>query len=147
MTPAPDPTLHHPRILCLHGGGTNARIFRAQCRGLSSHLSPYFRLVFAEAPFPSTAGPDVLPVYEAYGPFKSWLRGVHPDQPEPDPTSTWEAVDGVLAQAVFEDDAKGASGPWVGLLGFSQGAKMAASVLLRAQEVPGTLRRIWRHTH
>ena len=33
----------------------------------------------------------------------------------------------------MEDDAKGATGEWVGLLGFSQGAKVAGSMLLRQQ--------------
>ena len=32
-----------------------------------------------------------------------------------------------------EDDAKGATGEWVGILGFSQGAKVAGSLLLRQQ--------------
>lgn len=32
-----------------------------------------------------------------------------------------------------EDDAKGATGEWVGILGFSQGAKVAGSLLLREQ--------------
>lgn len=39
-----------------------------------------------------------------------------------------------LKRAVDEDDAKGATGEWVGLLGFSQGAKMAASLLLAQQK-------------
>ncbi|TGJ86315.1 hypothetical protein E0Z10_g2457 [Xylaria hypoxylon] len=37
------------------------------------------------------------------------------------------------------DDAVGADGPWVALLGFSQGAKLAASLLFRQQQ--RTLRR------
>lgn len=35
---------------------------------------------------------------------------------------------------MIEDDAKGATGEWVGILGFSQGAKVAGSLLLRQQE-------------
>lgn len=34
---------------------------------------------------------------------------------------------------MMEDDAKGATGEWVGILGFSQGAKVAGSLLLRQQ--------------
>jgi hypothetical protein len=37
-----DPCLHLPRILCLHGGGSNAKIFQAQCRKLNAQLKPYF---------------------------------------------------------------------------------------------------------
>lgn len=69
---AEDPTLHRPRILCLHGGGTNAHIFRAQCRSLSYALAPHFRLAYAEAPFLSDPGPDVASVYADCGPFKRW---------------------------------------------------------------------------
>jgi hypothetical protein len=50
-------TLYLPRILCLHGGGTNAKIFRAQCRVLRAELGSKFRLCFAEAPFSSQPGP------------------------------------------------------------------------------------------
>ncbi|KAG8410205.1 hypothetical protein J3458_018241 [Metarhizium acridum] len=43
------------------------------------------------------------------------------------------AIDGSLADAMEADDQRGATGQWVGLLGFSQGAKMAASLLFREQ--------------
>lgn len=38
-------TLDLPRIMALHGGGTNSTIFRMQCRVLERALRPYFRLV------------------------------------------------------------------------------------------------------
>ncbi|KAI1371952.1 serine hydrolase FSH [Hypoxylon crocopeplum] len=127
-----DSTLHLPRILCLHGGGTNARIFKAQCRVLSRTLEPYFRLVYAEGPFDSTAGPDVLSVYAEHGPFKRWLRWL-PDQSEVDDDSAIADIDAALKDAMDADDRSGATGPWVALLGFSQGAKMSASLLFRQQ--------------
>lgn len=132
--PAPDAsTLRHPRILCLHGGGTNSRIFHMQCRGLSLQLKTHFRLVFAEAPFPATAGPDVLTVYAECGPFKRWVVTVPPNDIEQQPRETWEAVERQLGDAMDADDRLGATGEWVALLGFSQGGKMAASLLLRQQ--------------
>lgn len=121
-----DPTLGLPRILCLHGGGTNARIFRAQCRVIRAHLIDSFRLVFAEAPFPSPPGPDVESVYGEWGPFRSWL----PAPRKIDVGST----DASIAAALSADDAAGATGPLLGLLGFSQGASVAASLLLRQQK-------------
>lgn len=130
--PEEDPTLHLPRILCLHGGGTNARIFRAQCRVLEAKLKSQYRLCFADAPFLSQAGPDVVSVYKNFGPFRRWLRW-RQDQPEIDAATAVRNIEKSLLAAKQADDEKGATGPWVGLLGFSQGAKMCASLLFRQQ--------------
>lgn len=127
-----DFTRHLPRILCLHGGGTNARIFRAQCRGLVAQLKSEFRFVFAQAPFPSHAGSDVLSVYSQWGPFRRWLRW-RPEHPLASPFEIIRAIDDGLEGAMACDDATGATGEWVALLGFSQGAKVSASVLYRQQ--------------
>lgn len=124
--------LRLPRILCLHGGGTNARIFRAQCRALEAHLKTCFRLCYAEAPFSSEAGPDVLSVYRKSGPFKRWFRW-RPDQPYISSREATDAIRNSLQTAILADNAKGGTGEWVGLLGFSQGAKLAASLLLQQQ--------------
>ncbi len=127
-----DPKLHLPRILCLHGGGTNARIFHAQCRVLRKQLESSFRLCFAEAPFPSQAGPDVVAVYKDFGPFRRWLRWL-PAHPHIEAKVAVEQIENSLHAAMREDDRKGATGEWVALLGFSQGAKMCASLLFRQQ--------------
>ncbi|KAK2068189.1 hypothetical protein P8C59_002846 [Phyllachora maydis] len=135
---ADDKTLHLPRLLCLHGGGTNARIFQAQCRVLRAHLAPHLRLVFADAPYLwARPGPDVLSVYADWGPFRGWL-GPQPaadddDGARPTHDEVIGAVDESLARAVREDDGRGATGPVVGVLGFSQGGKLAASLLMREQ--------------
>ncbi|KAL5333387.1 serine hydrolase FSH [Aspergillus crustosus] len=129
------PSLHCPRILCLHGGGTNARIFRAQCRIISRYLEGTFRLVFAEAPFLSKAGPDVLSVYKAHGPFKCWLPWSATSPADINPFFAVDMLDDSLTAAMEEDDRAGATGPWVGLLGFSQGAKICASLLYRQQRL------------
>ncbi|KAL6229097.1 hypothetical protein BDW75DRAFT_250136 [Aspergillus navahoensis] len=153
-----DSTLHLPRILCLHGGGTNARIFHSQCRVLRACLSPHFRLVFAEAPFPSTPGPDVVSVYEKWGPFKAWFPpGSAAQRAGASLTAAYAHAQGrsgnavaiddnpvvhdlavrdiqkAIGDAMDQDDGLGATGDWVGVLGFSQGAKMAASLLLQQQ--------------
>ncbi len=52
---------------------------------------------------------------------------------ETDATEVCNAIDASLANAIRADDEAGATGEWSGLLGFSQGAKMAASLLLREQ--------------
>lgn len=147
--PPPDPsTLHLPRLLMLHGGGTNSRIFHMQCRSLDYHLKPHFRTVYVEAPLPSTAGPDVLTVYAECGPFKRWVLTTEPNAVERRPAETWDLDERAIADAMDADDRRGATGAWAGVLGFSQGAKMAASVLLRRQENPAALGRVGdRHGH
>ena len=40
-----------PAILCLHGYGTNAAIFRYQLRHITQALTVIFRFIFVEAPF------------------------------------------------------------------------------------------------
>ncbi len=127
-----DPSLHLPRILCLHGGGTNAQIFKAQCRGLTKKLKTEFRFVFAQAPFSSNAGSDVLSVYSQWGPFRRWLRW-RPEHPRIRPDDAIQEIDNSLEDAIRRDDECGATGDWIALLGFSQGAKVSASLLYRQQ--------------
>ncbi|KAJ5593782.1 hypothetical protein N7537_010686 [Penicillium hordei] len=126
--PVDNSTLHLPRILCLHGGGTNARIFHAQCRALEQALRPWFRLCYAEGIFPSQPGSDVTAVYRDFGPFRAWI-----DPTDTNPRGTSEALHKSIAQAIAEDNRQHATGPFVGLLGFSQGAKVCASLILEQQ--------------
>ncbi|CAI7653001.1 unnamed protein product [Penicillium glandicola] len=132
-----DPALDLPRILCLHGGGTNAHIFRAQCRVIRAHLADSFRLVFADGPFYFQAGPDVTPVYSDWGPFRAWLP--RPGIKELDV----DRIDECIFAAMAADDQAGATGEWVGLMGFSQGAGVAASLLLRQQRYNESLASTW----
>ncbi|KAF2196977.1 hypothetical protein GQ43DRAFT_229569 [Delitschia confertaspora ATCC 74209] len=121
-----------PRILCLHGGGVNAAIFKAQARLLIKHLQHSFRLVWAEGPFLCDPHPDVVTVYGSYAPFRRWLRWL-PEHAESDSDSVIEEIGYAIHTAMEEDDRDGGRGEWVGLMGFSQGAKLAASLLLEQQ--------------
>ncbi|GAB7352214.1 hypothetical protein MBLNU459_g2687t1 [Dothideomycetes sp. NU459] len=129
VTTPQSPDLALPRILCLHGGGVTGEIFRSQSRALIAAL-PGFRLVFADGPFYCNAGPGIVPVYEDYGPFRRWLRWLADEHAAIDDDS---AADEVLyaLETCKRDDA--GTGPWVALLGFSQGAKLAASLLYDQQ--------------
>ncbi|SCO57484.1 related to verA protein [Fusarium fujikuroi] len=134
----PDESLLLPRLLCLHGGGTNALIFHAQCRAIRARLDKTFRFVFINAPYFSHPGPDVESVYAEWIPFRSWKRpGYVFDNDSSQFSFTDEEeikkIDQCLATAMKRDDEAGGRGPWVGLLGFSQGANMAASLLRRQQ--------------
>ncbi|TKA27977.1 hypothetical protein B0A50_04043 [Salinomyces thailandicus] len=128
QTPTPGSNLNAPRILCLHGGGVTGEVFRMQARSLIKYL-PDFRLVFADGPFYCGAGPGIVPVYQDHGPFRRWLRWL-PEHPEIDDESAREEVLYNINTAKQEDEG---TGPWVGLIGFSQGAKLSASLLYDQQ--------------
>ncbi|KAF7191671.1 Esterase citA [Pseudocercospora fuligena] len=127
-TPLPE-NLAAPRILCLHGGGVNAEVFRAQSRALIRDLSPHFRLVFADGPFFCDPGPGIIPVYQDCGPFRRWLRWL-PEHPEIDDESAIEEILYNIDTCKRDDEG---TGPWVGLIGFSQGAKLSASLMYDQQ--------------
>ncbi|KAF2435831.1 hypothetical protein EJ08DRAFT_291299 [Tothia fuscella] len=127
-----DPTLHLPRILCLHGGGVTAEAFKLQSRALITKLKPYFRLVYADGPFLCDPGPGILPVYADFAPFRRWLRWL-PEHAEIDAESAVDEINYQIKQAMDGDTGDGADGEWVGLMGFSQGAKVSASLLFEQQ--------------
>ncbi|KAH7120213.1 serine hydrolase FSH [Dactylonectria estremocensis] len=122
--------LHRPRILCLHGGGVNAAIFEVQCRAVIAQLRASFRLVFVEGPFLSAPHPSVVAVYGDHGPFRRWLRWL-PEHPDIDAESAAAEIRYSCRRAMDDDPG---DGEWVGILGFSQGAKIAASVLWTQQQ-------------
>ncbi|KFA51437.1 hypothetical protein S40293_03253 [Stachybotrys chartarum IBT 40293] len=121
-----------PRILCLHGGGVNARVFELQCRAIIARLGAQFRFVFVDGPFPCQPHPAILAVYGEMGPFYRWLRWL-PDQSA---AANDEAAAALIREQVLGGmRADRGTGPWVGVLGFSQGAKIAASLLWAQQRV------------
>jgi predicted esterase len=125
-----------PRILCLHGGGVSGRVFRLQCRTIIAQLATTFRLVFMDGPYLSKPHKDIVAVYGTLGPFFRWLPW-HNDQPDLPPSA---AADDIMNACLEAMDRDPGSGPWVGVLGFSQGAKVAASLLWaqqRAEELCG----------
>lgn len=122
--------LSAPRILCLHGGGTNASVFRLQLRTIISRSSPSFRYVFVEAPFLCDAHPAIVDYFSDFAPFRRWTRWQPHHEEIPDDEAA-RLIVGACREAM-EADGEG-TGEWVGVLGFSQGAKIAAS-LLWAQE-------------
>ncbi|KAK3681588.1 serine hydrolase FSH [Podospora appendiculata] len=114
-----------PKLLFLHGGGTNAEIFRIQSGKLATLLNPQFTLVFADGFHESPPGPGVLPFFDGAGPFRQWMHD-YPVMPE---VVDWPELDRMAA--ILETQ-----GPFVGIVGFSQGAK-AGMLLLRHLERAG----------
>ncbi|CAI7588175.1 unnamed protein product [Penicillium bialowiezense] len=125
-------TAQLPRILCLHGVGSNADILLLQIRALREKLRSSFRFVFANGPFFSEAGPGVLPTYADADPYRRWLRWTDSHRALK-PKFHVEAIRRCLEDAMAQDDETGGSGPWIGLLGFSQGARLSASILFESQ--------------
>lgn len=140
IPPVKPDTRSFPRILCLHGGGVNATIFEAQSRSLIRHLQHSFRLVWADAPFFCDPHPDIIGVYSAHAPFRRWLRW-QTSHPEVDEETCIEEIGYAMRTAMQDDDQAGGTGEWVGLMGFSQGAKLSASLLLEQQARENEARR------
>ncbi|CAD0022466.1 unnamed protein product [Aureobasidium pullulans] len=90
---------------------------------------PTFRLIFADGPSTAPPGPGIVPVYEDYGPFRRWLRWL-PEHADIDDEAAIEEVMYAIETCKRGDPG---TGPWVGLMGFSQGAKLAASLLYDQQ--------------
>lgn len=120
-----------PAILCLHGGGSNATVFKIQTRRLMWTLSKQFRFVFAEASIEGTPGFGMLPVFASCAPFYRWVtrRFVAGESDvEPTPLDEIAGIDATLRKVM---DANGGVDSFKGVLGFSQGARLAAGLLLR----------------
>lgn len=95
-------------------------------------LRSSFRFCFVEAPYAAHPGPDVVRFFSHMAPFKAWLCPQHSetDRRRVEMTSI---LCSAIENAMLRDDESGADGEWVGVLGFSQGAKMAASLLYTQQ--------------
>lgn len=102
-----------------------------QCRSIISRLGLNFRLVFVDGPFLCKPHPDIVPVYGEHGPFRRWLR-VDSDHPEIEAQSAMEEIWYMCDRAMEEDRG---TADWVGVLGFSQGAKIAASILWTQEKI------------
>ncbi|GLA04570.1 hypothetical protein AnigIFM60653_004625 [Aspergillus niger] len=121
------------RFLCLHGIGSNAEVFKTQLSAIQAALGSQHDFVFVEGDIPSEAGPGRLTsphstneahlctgVYGvAEGPYFSFFN-------LPIASQIYDAFE-LIDQALEYD------GPFDGIMGFSQGASVAASYLLRNQ--------------
>ncbi|KAF2119259.1 serine hydrolase-domain-containing protein [Lophiotrema nucula] len=105
------------RILCLHGMGSNAAIFAQQTSSFRSLLATDHEMVFLEAPNHCEPSPEVSGFYPA--PYLCWYD-----------TPTTEKV---AAAHKFVLNYIERRGPFDGVIGFSQGAALAASILLHHQ--------------
>ncbi|KAK5991907.1 Esterase dbaE [Cladobotryum mycophilum] len=124
-----------PRIFCLHGGGVNGPVFEMQLRAVKYVFKDRFRFVFVDGPYLCPPHQAIVQVYGSNGPFRRWLRWLD-EQEYFDAHQVSTDVINKCREAMAND--KG-SGPWVGVLGFSQGAKIAASLLWAQEHMPPTM--------
>jgi len=122
-----------PAILCLHGSGTNSTIFNVQSIRIQRALASHFSFVFIDGPYETGPGPGVVPFFEGCGPYFRWISFTGQlDMPE----RTRE----LLSKTVEQQRKKDGLG-FVGVMGFSQGGRAAAGMLLEQQLKRGTGRK------
>lgn len=121
-----------PSVACFHGGGSNKEIFEIQCAQLEILLKPDFEFVFFNGPFERVAGPGILPTFEDYEPFKNWFKA--------EDDGSYLILDGSGYDESGRDGIarvkalmKERGGEWVGAMGFSQGSRVVAGLLLDQQ--------------
>lgn len=105
------------RILALHGVGSSSSILRIQLAAVIKDLGPGYEFTFCDGAFTRDRGPGMASHYP--GPFYSYTAGYSPS----DIRETLEDLDDFIQDC----------GPFDGVLGFSQGASMAASYILDHQ--------------
>lgn len=142
---AHSPTLRKPprALLCIHGAGGSAAVFRVQLAKLSAALRNDFQLVYVTAPFPSDAGPGVLPLFQDMGPFYTWFAkndgngsGNNNDANEESNTRIEErvrALDAPINKVVQDWQETSPESPIVGVVAFSEGALVATLLLWQQQ--------------
>lgn len=80
----------------------------------------------------------MLSVYREWGPWRRWIlpeghKGDNDNGQEEQGEREKDAIRKAITAAMDKDDESGADGEWVAVLGFSQGAKVAASVMMGQQ--------------
>ncbi|KAH8819281.1 EF-hand calcium-binding domain protein [Xylogone sp. PMI_703] len=107
------------RFLCLHGRGTNSHIFESQLAALRDRISPKHTFDFIDATLDCAPTPGVSDFYAP--PYLCWYTRFDPLHIQQAHDHLWSVID--------ED------GPYDGVIGFSEGAALAASLLLRHEQM------------
>lgn len=126
---------HLPRILCLHGSGSSAAIFKVQLRRIVRSFDDQFEFVFAQGPFECGIGAGMHPTFTHSGPFYRW----HCSEAKTDHT-------GITAEAAEKErrivrDYLGCllqdsnAAPFVGVIAFSHGCAIATNLILEQHEL------------
>ncbi|KAF7829300.1 esterase AGAP003155 [Senna tora] len=105
-----------PRVLCLHGFRTNAKILHKLTRRLPETVLQKLDLVFLDGPFPAEGKSDVEGIYDP--PYYEWF------QANQDFTEFFNFEECLT----YIEDYMVKNGPFDGFLGFSQGAFLSAAL-------------------
>lgn len=120
------------RILCLHGYAQNGAFFRQRTGSLRRALKPLVAdFVFVDAPFPATAA--FLEASEERGAALGWWSWEEAERARTPSSFAYRGVEQALDRV---RDAVAAEGPFDGVLGFSQGATLAALLCLEPSAPP-----------
>ena len=130
-----------PRLLLLHGNGTSAAILRVQLAPLLSRLEGEFDTAFVDG-FHDCEPPADVRRFFPKGPFRNYCAkldesGAETNSPTPPDSraDSWQYENLEEAAKMVETqvlDANAEAGPVVAVIGFSQGANLAAYLLARA---------------
>ncbi|KAL4747555.1 hypothetical protein BDW72DRAFT_196632 [Aspergillus terricola var. indicus] len=132
-----DPRLQAPapryRILCLHGIGTNSKVFEAQTApaALRYQLGDSYEFEFIEGSYLWPAAPGIASCFGTDQYYRSYV--------DESPASVLKAVRDLARYAVSSE-----TGPFDAVMGFSLGAALALTLLLHADmpDVLGPARKI-----
>lgn len=119
-----------PKILCLHGGGTNPDIHQFQSRKLNLLLERQYELVTPKGIIDCGAGPGMLPFFEGSD-FAQWLWDGKGDEAWNDSHAVEQDEWADLPKLV---DIYRREGPFVGIVAFSQGAKVGMHLVRWLQD-------------
>ncbi|XP_048232240.1 esterase CG5412-like [Ricinus communis] len=105
-----------PRILCLHGFRTSAAILKKLVERWPGDVLEKLDLVFLDAPFPARGKSDVEGIFDP--PYYEWFQG------NQDFTEYWNFEECLT----YIENYMIERGPFDAVLGFSQGAILAAAL-------------------
>ncbi|KAL3728679.1 hypothetical protein ACJRO7_033285 [Eucalyptus globulus] len=109
-------THEKPRILCLHGFRTSAKILETQIHKWPDSILEKLDLVYLDAPYPSMGQSSVEGIFDP--PYFEWFQA----------NQDFTEYENFEECITFIEDFMVKNGPFDGLLGFSQGAVLAAAL-------------------
>ncbi|KAF2807003.1 uncharacterized protein BDZ99DRAFT_393444 [Mytilinidion resinicola] len=108
------------RFLCLHGMGTNNKVFEIQTAALRYALGDHHTFEFVEGVVPAAMNDSLKGFFPATDGYFQYFE-------ENDAASCLKAVNDLEAFVAVE-------GPFDGVLAFSQGASVATTLMVRSQQ-------------